>query len=90
MLRKLSRRRILLLLILVGFLGLGLQLNRTQLWEDRQVFAGYDNIVARRPKLGGLLRDITYAMEKTPLELFGLSHLLVVERSDENLNSALF
>ena len=58
--------------------------------QHRQVFAGYDNIVARRPKLGGLLRDITYAMEQTPLELFGLSHLLVVERSDENLNSAFF
>lgn len=41
MLRKLSRRRFLVLLALVLFIALGLQLNRTQLWEDRQVLAGW-------------------------------------------------
>jgi SAM-dependent methyltransferase len=47
-----------------------------------QIFPGYDNIVARRPALGRLLRRMTYALEKTPLRLFGLSHLLVIEKID--------
>jgi SAM-dependent methyltransferase len=45
-----------------------------------QVYPGYDNIVARTPALGRLLRSVTYALERTPLRVFGLSHLLVVER----------
>jgi SAM-dependent methyltransferase len=43
-----------------------------------QVFAGYDNILARRPRLGRLLRDITYTLERTPLRAMGLSHFLVL------------
>jgi SAM-dependent methyltransferase len=46
-----------------------------------QVFPGYDNIVARAPVLGRTLRAITYALERTPLRAFGLSHLLVIERT---------
>ena len=45
-----------------------------------QIFPGYDNIVARVPALGRALRTVTYALEHTPLRVFGLSHLLVVER----------
>ena len=45
-----------------------------------QVFPGYDNIVARAPILGRALRAITYALERTPLCVFGLSHVLVVEK----------
>ena len=45
-----------------------------------QIFPGYDNIVARAPGLGRVLRAFTYALERTPLRVFGLSHLLVVER----------
>jgi len=44
------------------------------------VFPGYDNILARVPSLGRALRIVTYALERTPLRTFGLSHLLVVER----------
>jgi SAM-dependent methyltransferase len=44
------------------------------------VFPGYDNILARAPSLGRALRAVTYALERTPLRAFGLSHLLVVER----------
>jgi SAM-dependent methyltransferase len=47
-----------------------------------QVFPGYDNIVARAPGLGRPLRTLTYAFEKTPLRVFGLSHFLVLERSE--------
>lgn len=45
-----------------------------------QVYPGYDNIVARRPGLGRLLRRLTYTLEQTSLRLFGLSHLLVIEK----------
>jgi SAM-dependent methyltransferase len=44
------------------------------------IFPGYDNVVARRPALGRVLRAITYALERTPLRMFGLSHFLVVEK----------
>ena len=46
-----------------------------------QIFPGYDNLSARRPLVGGALRRITYALESSPLTIFGLSHLLVVERA---------
>ncbi|MBI5876076.1 MAG: methyltransferase domain-containing protein [Chloroflexi bacterium] len=45
-----------------------------------QVYPGYDNLAARRPALGRALRDVTYALEATPLRIFGLSHLLVLEK----------
>jgi SAM-dependent methyltransferase len=47
----------------------------------RYLFAGYDNIVARWPALGRLLRRVTHALEDTPLRIFGLSHFVVYERS---------
>ncbi len=45
-----------------------------------QIYPGYDNIVARRPALGNVLRQITYTLEHTPLRRLGLSHLLVIEK----------
>lgn len=45
-----------------------------------QVYPGYDNVVYRRPRLGRLLRAVTYFFEGTPLRRFGLSHLLVLEK----------
>ena len=44
-----------------------------------QIYPGYDNIVARQPRLGHILRRFTYTLEKTPLRIFGLSHFLVLE-----------
>jgi len=44
-----------------------------------QIYPGYDNIIARQPQLGSVLRALTYALEKTPLRVFGLSHFLVLE-----------
>jgi SAM-dependent methyltransferase len=46
-----------------------------------QIYPGYDNIVARRPLLGQILRKITYTLEQTPLRIFGLSHFLVIEKN---------
>jgi SAM-dependent methyltransferase len=59
-----------------------------RLFSDRQtrtvhharIFAGYDNIVARWPTFGSLVRRVSYALEQTPLQALGLSHFLVVER----------
>lgn len=45
-----------------------------------QIYPGYDNIVARYPAFGRWLRRITYAMERTPLRTFGLSHFLVIRK----------
>jgi SAM-dependent methyltransferase len=45
-----------------------------------QIYPGYDNIIKSRPAVGRLLRAFTYTAERTPLRVFGLSHLLVVEK----------
>jgi SAM-dependent methyltransferase len=47
-----------------------------------QIYPGYDNIVARKPALGKLLRSVTYTFERTPLRIFGLSHLMVLEKRE--------
>jgi len=46
----------------------------------RCIFAGYDNILAQRPLLGRCLQRLTYALERTPLQSLGLSHLIVLEK----------
>jgi ubiquinone/menaquinone biosynthesis C-methylase UbiE len=51
--------------------------------QHTQIYPGYDNIVYRRPALGAWLRRITYALEQSPLTIFGISHLLVLEKSKE-------
>lgn len=70
--RVYSRRRLLDL-----FLGLPVLVRR-----HTQVFPGYDSIAVRRPGLGHSLRRLTYALEKSPLTAFGLSHFLVLEKVD--------
>jgi SAM-dependent methyltransferase len=49
-----------------------------------QIYPGYDNLVARRQTLGHLLQKITYTLEQTPLRIFGLSHLFVIEKTGEH------
>lgn len=46
-----------------------------------QIFPGYDNLVRQWPSAGRWLRRATYALEHSPLTIFGLSHFLVVEKS---------
>ena len=45
-----------------------------------QVYPGYDKLLVRRPAWGRLLRRLTYALERSPLTVFGISHLLVLEK----------
>jgi len=47
----------------------------------RQIYPGYDNIAYRHRALAGVLRGLTYTLENTPLRAFGLSHLLVLEKT---------
>jgi hypothetical protein len=49
--------------------------------ERRVVFGAYDNIIARRPRLGNLLRVFLQTLERTPLQTFGLSHFWVIEKN---------
>jgi SAM-dependent methyltransferase len=44
------------------------------------IFGAYDNLIARWPRLGRLLRGLLRALEATPLRVFGLSHVWVMER----------
>ena len=44
------------------------------------IFGAYDNIIARRPRLGNLLRGLLQALESTPLRHLGLSHFWVIEK----------
>jgi len=48
----------------------------------RTIFGAYDNIISRFPRLGKALRAVLQALEKTPLQVFGLSHFWVVEKLD--------
>jgi SAM-dependent methyltransferase len=45
-----------------------------------RIFAGYDNVVARWPRVGQAVKRCSYALERTSLQLLGLSHVIVVER----------
>jgi len=44
------------------------------------IFGAYDNIIARWPRAGQLLRSMLQGLEKTPLCFLGLSHFWVVEK----------
>lgn len=45
-----------------------------------RIFGAYDNIIARWPSAGKLLRTLLQSLEATPLRVFGLSHFWVIER----------
>jgi SAM-dependent methyltransferase len=46
------------------------------------IFGAYDNIIARWPAAGRILRAFLQALERTPLRSLGLSHFLVVEKTE--------
>jgi len=45
------------------------------------IFGAYDNIIAQSPIIGNFLRKILQFLEKTPFQVFGLSHFWVVEKT---------
>ena len=48
--------------------------------DHTYVYPAFDNIEARLPQLGRLIRAACYRAEATPLRRFGLSHLVVLRR----------
>ncbi|GAB4308199.1 MAG: hypothetical protein Kow00117_01460 [Phototrophicales bacterium] len=48
--------------------------------HHRRIYGGYDNLIARFGKPAQIMRNLLYKMEGTPLDTWGLSHLLVVEK----------
>lgn len=44
------------------------------------IYGAYDNLIARWPRFGPWLRSILQRAEGTPLNVFGLSHVWVIER----------
>lgn len=54
---------------------------RVRIVLHQRVYGGYDNIIARWAALGRFVRDLLHALEGTPLDIWGLSHLLVVEKT---------
>jgi len=45
------------------------------------IYGAYDNLIARWPRFGSWLRSILQRCERTPLRIFGLSHVWVIERT---------
>ncbi len=48
--------------------------------EATVVFGAYDNIIARFPRFGKILRGTLRFLERTPLKILGLSHFWVLEK----------
>lgn len=47
-----------------------------------RIFGGYDNIVHRRPTLGKTIRKVLYTAERTPFAVLGISHFVVLEKTN--------
>lgn len=52
---------------------------------ESYVYPGFDNIIARRKRLGGVLRSTLYRAEQTPLRMFGLSHFVVLAKPAQGM-----
>lgn len=52
----------------------------TRVVTHQRIYGGYDNIIARLGGAGKVLRAVLQNIEGTPLDTFGLSHLLVIEK----------
>lgn len=48
--------------------------------KRKVIFGAYDNIIARYPGLGRVLRAVLQSLEKSPLRSLGLSHFWVLEK----------
>jgi SAM-dependent methyltransferase len=52
-----------------------------RLVQKTVLFGAYDNIIARFPGPGRMVRGLLQFLERTPLRVFGLSHFWVLERT---------
>ena len=53
---------------------------QVRLVHHSRIYGGYDNIIARLGQPAAVIRDLLYRFEKTPLDTWGLSHFLVIEK----------
>lgn len=53
-----------------------------KLITHRRIYGGYDNIIARLGTPARKIRDLLHATEGTLLDTYGLSHMLVMEKTD--------
>jgi SAM-dependent methyltransferase len=53
-----------------------------RLVHHRVIYPGFDNLSARHRRLGWVLRRLLYVAENTPLHTFGISHFLVVRKTE--------
>lgn len=58
-----------------------------QFIQQTVIASAYDNIIARAPLAGRMLRAVTRWLETTPLRGLGLSHFWVVEKIQADLKS---
>jgi SAM-dependent methyltransferase len=49
--------------------------------ERRVIFGAYDNLIARFGRAGKFLRGTLQWLEKTPLQVLGLSHFWIIEKT---------
>ncbi len=45
-----------------------------------RIYGGYDNLIARMGRPARILRDFLHRLERTPLDVWGLSHFLVLQK----------
>jgi SAM-dependent methyltransferase len=45
-----------------------------------RIYGGYDNLIPRLGQPMIVIRDLLYKLENTPFDIWGLSHLLVIEK----------
>jgi SAM-dependent methyltransferase len=50
--------------------------------QKGMLYGAYDNVIARWPAVGKILRSFLQFLEDTPLGFFGLSHFWVIEKQD--------
>ena len=51
--------------------------------EKTIIYPGFDGIRARHDRLGWLLQNLLHRSEQTPLRMFGLSHFIILERTEK-------
>ncbi|HUN21558.1 MAG TPA: class I SAM-dependent methyltransferase [Anaerolineales bacterium] len=54
------------------------------------IYGGYDNLIAKFGIFGKILRSLLYLMENTPLQTWGLSHWVVLEKKQDSASPASF
>lgn len=55
-------------------------LQQVRFVHHSRIYGGYDNIISRLGPPAAVIRDLLHRFEQTPLDTWGLSHFLVIEK----------